>query len=71
MKTLQDVEVFISTLAMTDRLWHADDDPNDIPNLQYCDIPALQKRMNEAIDICEKHRVDIFDFYFKVDYFKE
>lgn len=71
MKTLQDVEVFISTLAMTDRLWHADDKAHDIPNLQHCDVDALQKRMDEAIDICDKHKVDIFDFYFKVDYFKE
>lgn len=65
-KTLQDVEVFITTLDNTNMLWHADDLVEDIPNFAHLTTvqrARMQDSMDSAIEVCKEHDCDIFDFY--------
>jgi len=66
-ETLQDVEVFISTLTMTNMIWHADDYAADCFTVSRMltakNIARMQDNMNAAIEVCKQNDVCIFDFY--------
>jgi len=65
-KTLQDVEVFITTLEATNMLWHADDRADDClrdKQLSEEQLGLLQISMNQCISVCRAEDITVFDFY--------
>lgn len=62
--TLADVQMLITTLDLTDCLWHADDDAVDcLSHLPAKKAAKLGELMREAIAVCEKHNTSIWDYY--------
>lgn len=66
--TLADVQTFITTLDLTDCLWHADDDAVDcLSHLPSDKAAELGELMLEAITVCEEHNTTVWEFYPNLD----